>query len=95
MKAIFETLGKSEIQKKKERRNMQTGRDRMCVCIYNHCSKVNPDFLCRKSLSSETPKPSVGQGCHKAWHLLQWEHLRGYNIKTKWISLDHIAVGGI
>ena len=57
MKAIFETLGKSEIQKKKERRNMQTGRDRMCVCIYNHCSKVNPDFLCRKSLSSETPKP--------------------------------------
>lgn len=37
MKAIFETLGKSEIayakkkkKKMRERRNMQSGRDRMC-----------------------------------------------------------------
>ena len=71
MKAIFETLGKSEIayaKKKKERGEICGVEGTECVvCIYNHYTpKLHPDFLCRKSLSSEMPKPSFGQGCRMA-----------------------------
>ena len=71
MKAIFETLGESEnAYAKNERKRGEICRvegTECVVCIYNHYDpELIQTFLCRKSLSSEMPKPSVGQGCHMA-----------------------------